>query len=100
MGEDDKDGVNEQLVLVNHISQILWEHRIVAKIDFDHRDGIIIIKYKSNIEQKEITYIIDSNNMVVSGVDNSRMWMPDYSESQKIDRKVLQFLELKGFRGI
>ena len=70
-----KDGTNGQLALVNYISQILWEHRIIAKIDFDHRDGIIIIKYKSNDKQREITYIIDSNNMAISGIDNSKMWM-------------------------
>ena len=99
MGEHDKkkEGVDGQLAMVNYISQILWEHRIVAKIDFDHRDGIVIIKYKCKDEQKEITYIIDSNNRLISGIDNSKMWMPDYYDSQKIDRKVLRFLESRGF---
>ena len=65
-------------------------------IDFDPNDGIILIKYPdTNSEQK--TCIINSNNKTVSGIDTTKFWLPDYLKEQKANKKLLRFLETKGY---
>lgn len=98
-GTDDKDAsLNKLFELVNNISKILRDNGIAAKIDFDHRDGLIIVKYQAQMGSGETTCIIDNKNKLVSGIDVSKLWMPDYSAAQKVDRKILAFLEAKGYR--
>ena len=91
------DTLDELFSIVNCIGNILRDNGIVAKVDFDHRDKIIIIKYKAQMELDEITCVINCNNKLVSGIDESKSWMPNYSKSQTVNKEILDFLKRNGF---
>ncbi len=86
----------ELIELVENIGKIYDEEDIRVTIDFDPNDGIILIKNQSaNIEKT--TCIINSNNKTVSGIDTSKFWLPDYSKTQKVNKRMIQFLEANGY---
>lgn len=91
------DSIADLIGIVDCIGNILRENAIVAKVDFDHRDKIIIIKYKAQMELDEITCVINCNNKLVSGIDESKSWMPNYSKSQIVNKEILNFLKRNGF---
>ncbi len=92
-----KDNTLHDLIdLVKNIARIYDEEGLRVNIDFDPNDGIIIIKHK-NTNSEETTCIINSNNKTVSGIDTTKFWLPDYSKSQKANKKSLQFLQTKGY---
>lgn len=90
------DSLLELVDLVKNIGRIYDEEGLRVDIDFDPNDGIIIIKHK-DMNSKETTCIINSNNKTVSGIDATRFWLPDYSKTQKANKKALQFLQTKGY---
>jgi len=83
--------------LVNCIGTILQEEGINAKIDFDHRDGMVIIKYRVENEPTETVCVIDDNTKAFKGFDASQLWMPDYNKAQKVNRKIITLLEKSGY---
>ena len=89
--------IDELIVLVNHIGSILNSEGITAKVDFDHRDGLIIIKYQIAEDASETVCVINHNNKTVTGIDASKLWMPDYSKEQKVNRMIINLLIGKGY---
>lgn len=83
--------------LVDDISGILSGHGITARIDFDHRDGIVIIRYRIHNSSPETTCYVDCNNMQAGGIDESKLWLPDYTASQAINREIRRRLEQDGY---
>ncbi|MFQ5963405.1 MAG: hypothetical protein ACE5KZ_03885 [Candidatus Scalinduaceae bacterium] len=82
--------------LVKNIGKLCDEEDIRADIDFDPNDGIILVKYQ-NETSGETVCIINSNSKTISGIDTTKFWLPDYSKTQKLNKKMLQFLEQKGY---
>lgn len=90
------DSLPELVDIVRNIGRICNEEGIRVDIDFDPNDGIILIKHE-NTNSIETTCVINSNNKTVSGIDTSKFWLPDYSKTQKANKKILQFLQTKGY---
>ncbi len=90
------DSLNEMVDMVKNIARLYDEEGLRVDIDFDPNDGIIIIK-NSNANSGENTCIINSNNKTVSGIDTTKFWMPDYSKTQKADKKAIRYLQTKGY---
>ncbi len=86
----------ELIDLVKNIGKIYDEEGIRVNIDFDHNDGIIMIKYQNENSEK-INCIINTNYKTISGIDTTKFWLPDYSKTQKVNKKMLQLLERKGY---
>ncbi len=95
--ENIEDSFNLLSKLVDRISLMLQEEGITANVDFDHRDGIVIIKYQIPEEKLETTCIIYHKSKMVIGVDISKLWMPDYNKSQRVVRKLSTLLEGQGY---
>lgn len=96
--ENHKENFRLLTELVNGIGSILQIEGINAKVDFDHRDGIVIVKYQISDEYKETVCIIDHNYKVVKGIDTTDLWMPDYSKLLKVTRKLSNLFKKKGYR--
>jgi microsomal dipeptidase-like Zn-dependent dipeptidase len=94
MQED--DALIDLIDLVKNIGKIYDEEGISINIDFDYNDGIIMIKYP-NDNSKKVTCIINTNNKTISGIDTTKFWLPDYSKTQKANKKMIQLLERKGY---
>jgi microsomal dipeptidase-like Zn-dependent dipeptidase len=94
MQED--DALIDLIDLVKNIGKIYDEEGISINIDFDYNDGIIMIKYQ-NDNSKKVTCIINTNNKTISGIDTTKFWLPDYSKTQKANKKMIQLLEKKGY---
>jgi hypothetical protein len=90
------DSLTELIDLVKNIGRIYDDEGITINIDFDHNDGIIMVKYQNENSEK-ITCIINTNYKTISGFDTTRFWLPDYSKSQKANKKMIQLLERKGY---
>ncbi len=90
------DALTKSIDLVKNIGRIYDEEGISVNIDFDHNDGIIMVKYQNENSEK-ITCIINTNYKTISGIDTTKFWLPDYSKTQKANKKMLQLLERKGF---
>lgn len=88
------NSLDKLIEMVNSISRILEDHGIAAKIDFDHRDKIVIIKYMDQMGINGTTcVIINGNNKSVNGIDESKLWLPDYNKLQAVNRKILDYLQ-------
>jgi len=94
MQQDDK--LDALVTIVKNISKIYDDTGIIIEIDFDYNDGIILIKYQDASAQ-QITFIINSNNKTVSGIDTTKFWMPDYSREQTANKKMLQYMQANGY---
>ncbi|ODS30419.1 MAG: hypothetical protein SCARUB_04470 [Candidatus Scalindua rubra] len=91
-----KDNTLVELIdIVKSLGKIYDEEGIRVDIDFDPNDGIILVKHP-NTNPAETT-IINSNNKTISGIDTTKFWLPDYSKTQKVNKKVLLYLESKGY---
>ncbi len=90
------DSLTELIDLVKNIGKIYDDEGITINIDFDHNDGIIMVKYQNENSEK-ITCIINTNYKTISGIDTTKFWLPDYSKSQKVNKKMIQLLERKGY---
>ncbi len=90
------DSLTELIDLVKNIGKIYDEEGITINIDFDHNDGIIMVKYQNENSEK-ITCIINTSYKTISGIDTTKFWLPDYSKFQKANKKMIQLLERKSY---
>ncbi len=90
------DSLTQLIDLVKNIGKIYDDEGITINIDFDHNDGIIMVKYQDENSEK-ITCIINTNYKTISGIDTTKFWLPDYSKTQKANKKMIQLLERKGY---
>jgi hypothetical protein len=90
------DSLTQLIDLVKNIGKIYDDEGITINIDFDHNDGIIMVKYQDENSEK-IICIINTNYKTISGIDTTKFWLPDYSKSQKANKKMIQLLERKGY---
>ena len=93
------DTLGELIEIVKSLGRIYDEEDIRVHIDFDPNDGMTIVKFQ-DINTNEITIFINSNNKTISGIDATKFWMPDYSNTQKANKRVLRFLEGKGYSSV
>ncbi len=82
--------------IVKILGEIYREENLRVDIDFDPNDGMTIVKYEDTDSVKK-TIFINSNNKTISGIDTKKFWLPDYSNIQKANKKVVRFLEDKGY---
>ncbi len=90
------DSLTELIDLVKNIGKIYDDEGITINIDFDHNDGIIMVKCQNENSEK-ITCTINTNYKTLSGIDTTKFWLPDYSKTQKANKKMIQLLERKGY---
>ena len=86
----------ELIEIVKNLGRIYDEGNIRVNIDFDPNDGMTIVKFQDS-NTKENTLFINSNNKTISGIDTTKFWLPDYSNTQKANKRILRFLEGKGY---
>ncbi len=91
------DSLNDLIDIVKKLGEIYREENLRVDIDFDPNDGLTIVRYQdSNSVMK--TIFINSNNKTISGIDTKKFWLPDYSNIQKANKKVVRLLEDKGYK--
>ncbi len=90
------DALIDLIDLVKNIGRIYDEEGISVNIDFDHNDGIIMIKYQDD-NSKNVTCIINTDYKTISGIDTTKFWLPDYSKTQKANKKMIQLLKNTGY---
>ncbi|MHC4267307.1 MAG: hypothetical protein ACYSTS_02465 [Planctomycetota bacterium] len=90
------ESLEESIVIVKTLGSIYKEESLRVDIDFDPNDGMTIVKYEDTNTVKK-TIFINSNNKTISGIDTKKFWLPDYSNIQKANKKVIRFLEDKGY---
>ncbi len=90
------ESLEESIVIVKTLGSIYKEESLRVDIDFDPNDGMTIVKYEDTNSTKK-TIFINSNNKTISGIDTKKFWLPDYSNIQKANKKVIRFLEDKGY---
>jgi hypothetical protein len=90
------ESLNDLIDIVKSLGEIYREENLRVDIDFDPNDGMTIVKYEDTDSVKK-TIFINSNNKTISGVDTKRFWLPDYSNIQRANKKVVRFLEDKGY---
>ena len=93
------DTLDELIEIVKNLGRIYDEENLRVNIDFDPNDGMTIVKFQ-DINTNENTIFINSNNKTVSGIDTTKFWLPDYSNTQKANKRVLRFLEGKGYSSV
>ncbi len=90
------DSLNDLIDIVKKLGEIYRGENLRVDIDFDPNDGLTIVKYEDTDSVKK-TIFINSNNNTISGIDTKKFWLPDYSNIQKANKKVVRFLEDKGY---
>jgi hypothetical protein len=90
------DTLDELIKIVKNLGRIYDEENLRVNIDFDPNDGMTIVKFQ-DINTNKNTIYINSNNKTISGIDATKFWLPDYSNIQKANKRVLRFLEGKGY---
>ncbi|MFQ5687888.1 MAG: hypothetical protein ACE5GV_14645 [Candidatus Scalindua sp.] len=90
------DTLDELIEIVKNLGRIYDEENLRVNIDFDPNDGMTIVKFQ-DINTNEDTIFINSNNKTISGIDTTKFWLPGYSNTQKANKRVLRFLEGKGY---
>ena len=90
------DTLAELIEIVKNLGRIYDEENIRVDIDFDPNDGMTMVKYEDTNTVKR-TIFINSNNKTISGIDTTKFWLPDYSNIQKANKKVIRLLEDKGY---
>jgi len=93
------DTLAELIEIVKNLGRIYDEENIRVDIDFDPNDGMTMVKYEDTNTVKK-TIFINSNNKTISGIDATKFWLPDYSKTQKANKRVLRFLEGKGYSSV
>ncbi len=90
------DTLGELIEIVKNLGRIYDEENLRVDIDFDPNDGMTMVKYEDTDTVKK-TIFINSNNKTISGIDTTKFWLPDYSKTQKANKRVIRFLEDKGY---
>jgi len=91
--------LDELIEIVKNLGRIYDEENLRVNIDFDPNDGMTIVKFH-DVKTGENTIYINSNNKSISGIDATKFWLPDYSNTQKANKRVLKFLEGKGYSSV
>ena len=92
----ESDELAELIEIVKNLGRIYNEEGIRVDIDFDPNDGMTMVKYQDT-NKTEKTIFINSNNKTISGIDTTKFWLPDYSNLQKANKRIIRFLEGKGY---
>ncbi len=90
------DSLNELIDIVKRLGEIYREENLRVDIDFDPNDGMTMVKYEDTNSVRKTIYI-NSNNKTISGIDTSKFWLPDYSNIQKANKRVIRLLEDRGY---
>ncbi|MBC8555359.1 MAG: hypothetical protein H8D23_37570 [Candidatus Brocadiales bacterium] len=90
------ESLNDLIDIVKSLGEIYREENLRVDIDFDPNDGMTMVKYEDANTVKK-TIFINSNNKSISGIDTTKFWLPDYSNIQKANKKVVRLLEDKGY---
>ncbi len=90
------DSLEDLIDIVKQLGEIYREENLRVDIDFDPNDGMTMVKYEDANSAKKTIYI-NSNNKTISGIDTSKFWLPDYSNIQKANKKVIRLLEYRGY---
>ncbi|GAX59755.1 helicase [Candidatus Scalindua japonica] len=90
------NSLNDLIEIVKRLGEIYREENLRVDIDFDPNDGMTMVKYDDTNSVKRTIYI-NSNNKTISGIDTKKFWLPDYSNIQKANKKVVRLLEGMGY---
>ncbi len=90
------DSLADLIDIVKNLGEIYREENLRVDIDFDPNDGMTMVKYEDTNSVRKTIYI-NSNNKTISGIDTSKFWLPDYSNIQKANKKVIRLLEDRGY---
>jgi HKD family nuclease len=90
------DSLADLIDIVKNLGEIYREENLRVDIDFDPNDGMTMVKYEDTNTVKK-TIFINSNNKTISGIDTTKFWLPDYSNIQKANKKVIRLLENRGY---
>ncbi len=91
-----EDSLEDLIDIVKNLGEIYREENLRVDIDFDPNDGMTMVKYEDWNNAKK-TIFINSNNKTISGIDKTKFWLPDYSNIQKANKKVIRLLEERGY---
>ena len=86
------ESLNDLIDIVKSLGEIYRDENLRVDIDFDPNDGMTMVKYEDTN-----TIFINSNNKTISGIDTTKFWLPDYSNIQKANKKVVRLLEDRGY---
>jgi HKD family nuclease len=90
------ESLDDLIDIVKNLGEIYREENLRVDIDFDPNDGMTMVKYEDTNTAKK-TIFINSNNKTISGIDTTKFWLPDYSNIQKANKKVIRLLEDRGY---
>ncbi len=90
------ESLNDLIDMVKKLGEIYRDENLRVDIDFDPNDGMTMVKYDDTNNVKKTIYI-NSNNKTISGIDTTKFWLPDYSNIQKANKKVVRLLEDRGY---
>ena len=90
------DSLADLIDIVKNLGEIYREENLMVDIDFDPNDGMTMVKYEDTNSVRKTIYI-NSNNKTISGIDTTKFWLPDYSNIQKANKKVIRLLEDRGY---
>ena len=90
------DSLADLIDIVKNLGEIYREENLRVDIDFDPNDGMTMVKYEDTNSVRKTIYI-NSNNKTISGIDTTKFWLPDYSNIQKANKKVIRLLEERGY---
>ena len=90
------ESLDDLIDMVKRLGEIYRDENLRVDIDFDPNDGITMVKYDDANNVKKTIYI-NSNNKTISGIDTTKFWLPDYSNIQKANKKVVRLLEERGY---
>ncbi len=91
-----EESLNDLIDIVKSLGEIYREENLRVDIDFDPNDGMTMVKYDDTNNVKK-TIFINSNNKSISGIDTTKFWLPDYSNIQKANKRVVRLLEDRGY---
>ncbi len=91
-----EESLNDLIDIVKSLGEIYREENLRVDIDFDPNDGMTMVKYEDTNAVKK-TIFINSNNKSISGIDTTKFWLPDYSNIQKANKRVVRLLEDRGY---
>ncbi len=90
------ESLDDLIDIVKKLGEIYREENLRVDIDFDPNDGMTMVKYEDTNSVRKTIYI-NSNNKTISGIDTSKFWLPDYSNIQKANKRVVRLLEDRGY---
>jgi len=90
------ESLDDLIDMVKRLGEIYRDENLRVDIDFDPNDGMTMVKYDDTNNVKKTIYI-NSNNKTIRGIDTTKFWLPDYSNIQKANKKVVRLLEERGY---